>query len=681
MKRARPILLSTWLMLLGATSCQTWGYEFVAQDVDARTVAVRFRGLDNFDQRTAALLLEKQALEISRTGPGADLEPVKTALAKIYRSDGFADVTVDATLQESESKELQLDLIVVEGPRVLVDEILIEGNHSIPSTELLQNWRRRASGILALGPPVFVERDIVDFARTVLAIYQSNGYLEAEVPKPSITREPSETRARVVINVREGPLYSVLRMRVDKTLAERVDELPPSLEGKPFSAAEAENFRRRLVDSLREAGHPDPVAKLMVGAVNEKNGVDILIRGDAGEKLEVGEVVVRGNESVRAEVVLDAFDIETGQLFRGSAEDAGVRRLLASGDFRRVDVKHEVRDDGRLRLAIEVEEVVRPPIDLEIGYGSYVRARGGLRLDLDNVFESGLDVRAKAEAHAKGHVLSASIIEPDLFADTSLSIGAAQSRRRQPSYSDKLFATEAVLRRRIAGPLEARLGYRFEDHHGSWSDTRTPALDMASYDSGTLFADFISVDRDRPVRTRDGHAAHLTIDWSDESIGGDIDLLRLSLDATKWISISDRITVSARARSGVLWPQRSTSRLPIQERFFNGGENKVRSFREDQLGPKDLDGEAIGGQFRNTFNLETRFALHDPLDVVLFADAGNVGRRHASFGLSKLRYALGTGLQYVLPPRIPIRFDVAWNPDRNRGESEWVMHFRMGQID
>src|SRR6185503_5417776 len=97
--------------------------------------------------------------------------------------------------------------------------------------------------------------------------------------------------------------------------------------------------------------------------------------------------------------------------------------------------------------------------------------------------------------------------------------------------------------------------------------------------------------------------------------------------------------------------------LPIQERFFNGGESTVRSFRESHLGPRSPNGDPEGGEFRNIFNVETRFPLFGPLQGALFVDAGNVGRKVEDYGFRDMRYAVGAGLRFALPIG-PLRVDI-----------------------
>jgi outer membrane protein assembly factor BamA len=117
--------------------------------------------------------------------------------------------------------------------------------------------------------------------------------------------------------------------------------------------------------------------------------------------------------------------------------------------------------------------------------------------------------------------------------------------------------------------------------------------------------------------------------------------------------------------------------LPIDERFFNGGGTTVRSFTERDLGPHDLHGHPLGGEFYTVFNAEYTFPIFGELQGAVFADAGNLLPTSDQPGLDDMRYALGLGLRYKLPIG-PIRLDYGFNPDRHPGEDFGAFNVSFG---
>jgi outer membrane translocation and assembly module TamA len=58
--------------------------------------------------------------------------------------------------------------------------------------------------------------------------------------------------------------------------------------------------------------------------------------------------------------------------------------------------------------------------------------------------------------------------------------------------------------------------------------------------------------------------------------------------------------------------------IPINERFFLGGGNTVRGYSERSLGPKDDEGNPLGGTLYLVGNFELRHRIHKKLFGVAF---------------------------------------------------------------
>jgi outer membrane translocation and assembly module TamA len=290
-----------------------------------------------------------------------------------------------------------------------------------------------------------------------------------------------------------------------------------------------------------------------------------------------------------------------------------------------------------------------------------------------SIFDSDFDLRSKAIASQRGYRLVAQVTDSEFWpallgSDTALSLAADTFRREEPSYTDGANGFSPSLSHIFSPQLSARLGYVIRDH-------------------GEADFEFAYDSRDNPIMpTRFGNRIALQHKWSDEMLGSEVQFHRTRLTATTVLPMTNRSRVVLRGEAGVLLPKQDLDTVPIQERFFNGGEITVRSFREDQLAPDDLrdvNGRVIGGSYRNVFNAELRW---DPrirmfqaidLELALFGDAGNLGRISDDYGLRGMKYAVGAGIRFLLPIG-PVRFDYAHNPDREPGEREWTFHFSIG---
>ncbi len=64
--------------------------------------------------------------------------------------------------------------------------------------------------------------------------------------------------------------------------------------------------------------------------------------------------------------------------------------------------------------------------------------------------------------------------------------------------------------------------------------------------------------------------------------------------------------------------------IPTYDRFYAGGAYTIRGYSENTLGPRDADGNIIGGGLMLLINAEIRKSLFWKLGYTGFLDAGNV---------------------------------------------------------
>ncbi|MBW2466496.1 MAG: outer membrane protein assembly factor [Deltaproteobacteria bacterium] len=196
-----------------------------------------------------------------------------------------------------------------------------------------------------------------------------------------------------------------------------------------------------------------------------------------------------------------------------------------------------------------------------------------------------------------------------------------------------------------------------------------------------------------------GYRNFLAAEVADRVIGSEINLVRFSAGSRYFRPLTKKMIFGIRYSTGLALPVRNQVTIPLAERFFNGGENTVRSFEESMLGPLDVAGNPVGGMAFNVINVELRRRITSKIVLSLFTDFGNVSpnRSTAEKGeppytdrsqliettlkeyFQDFRSAVGIGIQYLLPVG-PVRLDFAINPDprQERYEERYNFHFSVG---
>lgn len=162
---------------------------------------------------------------------------------------------------------------------------------------------------------------------------------------------------------------------------------------------------------------------------------------------------------------------------------------------------------------------------------------------------------------------------------------------------------------------------------------------------------------------------------SQQASGGFESYVRGLLDASGYFPVRDDLVIAGRARVGSI-AGTGRDRIAPSRRLYAGGGGSVRGFGFQELGPRDVENDPLGGRSLVEFALEARYRFGN-FGVVPFVDVGQV-YESSTPRLSNLRAGVGIGGRYYTNFG-PIRLDVATPIDRRPGESRITVYISIGQ--
>ena len=96
--------------------------------------------------------------------------------------------------------------------------------------------------------------------------------------------------------------------------------------------------------------------------------------------------------------------------------------------------------------------------------------------------------------------------------------------------------------------------------------------------------------------------------------------------------------------------------IKIYDRLFLGGSNNLRGFEYRDVGPKDQNGEPLGGQSMARTTVELTFPIVEKARGALFYDTGFVNVNPWDYNFNDIASDVGIGLRLDLPIG-PLRID------------------------
>jgi outer membrane protein assembly complex protein YaeT len=695
--RGTAWILATAVVLCGCRASA--GSQEVAL-AEGRVLRVRFEGVAGLSERELRrAVADDLASAARRASLRAVVDDAAYSAEVHYRRRGFPACAVEYRLEEAPDGATTAVLQVAEGPRVRIGSVRFvrpadEGSGSpaaFDAAELESFVIPPRRALLPDAPSWYVAEELENSRAALETFYQSRGYQTAEVRllEPDPARADWQGEVEVVFEVRQGALHRLRSLSILGGSSQVDGGIDPlRLRGQVALPRLTTTLRNQLREAHARGGHPDADVRVLEQSSDGEGNVDLVLQVDPGPHVVLGQVRIEGRERTRAERIEGNLDLTPGEPFDVRDQRASFENLYRLGVFSSVSVELEpepsaTRDDGsQVRdVRVRVEEAPTTELYAEPGYGSYEQLRLTAGWRERNVLGTArtLEVEARVSQKSAGGKVGLSDAR-FLDSDTAASLVFFGGVREEPSYETGEAGGLFSLSRRLGERLQAALGYQYRFSEVTADDFSDPAvaplLENANV-SSLVFAPTWDA-RDQAFYPRHGEYARLSLEYSAQLIGSSLDFLRARWHLAHFRGLPGESVLGLSWRGGAIAPFAETDSIPIQERFFNGGESTVRAFKEDQLGPVDADGNPVGGEAFNVFTAEVRVPLAGRLESALFYDLGNVVLDVGDVGrLEDYRGGPGLGARYDLPVG-PLRLDLAWNDDPQGGEPAWVLHFSVG---
>ncbi|MCC7035276.1 MAG: outer membrane protein assembly factor BamA [Acidobacteria bacterium] len=145
---------------------------------------------------------------------------------------------------------------------------------------------------------------------------------------------------------------------------------------------------------------------------------------------------------------------------------------------------------------------------------------------------------------------------------------------------------------------------------------------------------FIHNTIDNPIFPNMGRRITSSFDFAGP--GGNTYFIKPRFEAVQLWRVTPRTTFGVRGQIEYVRPYGDTENLPIYETLFLGGEYSVRGFDIRSIGPRDLNtGLVLGGNKSLLFNAEYMISIAGPVRLILFYDAGQVRVRGEPFAMKE----------------------------------------------
>ena len=644
---------------------------------DAAGSRLDLTGNKTFTAEQLRAAVAGQLAEIQEKGlTAARADDTAFYVGAFYRKAGFSQVSA-----EYEIRGDRLLIKIVEGQRALLHRITFIGNASIPDATLYDYMIGATPDRLARMPEQFpyTSAEVAGGADRVRGLYLFEGYLDVVIDSSGVRFSSDNLRADVTLRISEGQRYTFGPVGfAGDTLFSRA-ELMKALrqpESDAFSPDRADAMQRNLQSFYKARGYYQAEVLLTADPAQTTGGrVPVTFTVRPNGLFHFDGVTVR-DETARARLRPDflskRFAHLKGEVYDPEKLDETFREMLRTGLFENLRVTPTPIAGDRIRLDFTTSEAKAKELGFTLGYGTYEGAVAGFRIGDRNLFGLGRPLSFAAQYTQRGISGEFLYVDPWIF-DTRFALRARlySRTRTEEGYAKNEVGLRADISRKLFPHLE--LGAFVEAQNVAITDATIPPADLGptSYTLQSVGLTQSTDYRSDPINPTRGFVLTSALDFV--TLDSQPAFARATVRLSYYLPLG-KCLLALGARGGYIAPL--IDELPIDVRFFNGGGTSVRSFAERELGPRDAQGNPLGGDLLTVFNAELIFPLYGELQGAVFADAGSVKNRAAP-GSGELRYAIGAGLRYKLPIG-PLRLDYGVNPTPRAGEEFGAFHFSFG---
>lgn len=642
---------------------------------------VAFSGNRHYSDKT----LKKQLpFAESRDLSEGGVDEAKEALLRFYLENGWYFAAVKAEISRGPGVfSVRFDM--EEGKRVHLARIVMEGNLALTRDEILSVMALHEKGWFtgAVFTDEALERDI----SSIIGLYADRGFLSAAITRRQVDIEGE--KVRLTLGIDEGVQTLVAGLTIKGTGKIDAPEIIRALEskaGKLYSEKQVREDRYRILSLYGNRGYIYADVAIDQRFSDDRRGVELTYTITEDRPATVGRIMITGLEQTKPKVVKREITVREGDTFSYEKilrDQSQVYKtgLFSSVTFEPVDTPIDGGEKTYVKdLVMKVKEKNAGAVEVGIGYGDEERFRGTFDVSYNNLWGLNRYLGFRGEISSIESKYSVNFKEPRLFnKEFDFRATAVKQRLERKEYDLDILGLTAGIEKEFTPVLKGSLLYQLET-----ADVRRvkPGAILRDEDSGRIETGSIVPSltwdtRDNPLDPTKGFLNGLTLKYSTEALGSEINFYKLTGQSSWYYTPWGRATLALSGRFGIAETFSGDAQLPISERFFIGGRTTVRGYSLDTLGPKGFDNAPTGGNAMVIINAEVRFPLSGDLAGALFLDNGNVWQSLSDMDITDLKKTTGLGVLYRTPVG-PLRLDYAVKLDRKQGESGSEWHFTLG---
>ncbi len=530
-----------------------------------------------------------------------------------------------------------------------------------------------------------IDRRASEDQRLLRELLRAEGYYAAQL-RTRIEPVGSEN-VRVVLRVDPGPIFNIARIDIPG-LAATGDQAEALREafflnpGDALNATLVEAATANLRQQIGDAGYPfAKVDDPEVTIDHADRSVDLDVGVFAGPRARFGAIQLKGDPPFGARHVGRISRFARGDLYNGSDLEDLRRALIATGLVSSVDIAPvATADPAVVDVSVSLEQAPLRTLAGEIGYGTGEGWRLAGSWTHRNLIKPEGAVTFSGVIGTREQYLGAALRRSNfLKRDQTLTGNVSLSHLNRDAYDARTFTLSGGIERQSSLIWQKEWTWSAggelvttdeRDTDAATGDPRRRTFYIAALPASIAYDGSDSLlDPTRGFRLSGRVSPEMSFH------AGSFTYARAQIDFSFYQPVGGNFVLAGRTRLGTI-AGAAREQIAPSRRYYAGGGGSVRGYGYQDIGPRDVENNPIGGRSLTEFALEGRLRWGD-FGGVAFIDAGNIYTSPLP-KFTGLQFGAGLGVRYYSAFG-PIRVDVGTPLNRRPGDPRVAVYVSLGQ--
>lgn len=522
--------------------------------------------------------------------------------------------------------------------------------------------------------PAEIERLLRQAPAEIETALQPFGYYRPRI-QAELSRGDQTWTAHYAIDPGPALLLGQVDVRVlgdgsrDSTLLELVEGFPLAV-GDTLDHAAYDLGKEALASRVAERGYLDAVfdtSEIRVDTAAYTS--EIVLHLSTGPRFLFGPVTVH-QTTVDSIMIVGHIPFRQGDSLDLKLVQQMKSQLTQAPYFGRAEV--ELRREAANGLEVPVDVTLtarkRQRFEVGLGYGTDTGIRGRLEARFRRLNRKGHNATIRLDASQIERTLTIKYQIPPPYPRTATWAATIGAGDFSPVWSQSKRLTFGVNRSQAVLTGRGLLSLSIEGDDFEIADTRDSSLLLI------LGTDWLRLRTDNLMFPSRGLSTRIYGRGSHEAVVSTVSFIQVGVEAKLTYGFFPAARMLARGQIAHTWTGNFDG-LPPEIRFVTGGAQTVRGYDYQTLGPRNDQGQILGGPALITASIEMDYLpikKAGQWGLAVFIDTGNAleNFRHAELAVGS-----GIGLRWVSPVGM-LRLDLAWAMSREGRPT--IVHFNMG---